>query len=259
MPPTETTAFRRVRKYAGRAIGRFRMIDDGDRILVGLSGGVDSMILMQALIDLRRRAPIDFSIVAVTVDMGFPTFDAAALERYCAGAAWPFERVEFPGYDLLREKDAGDRPCSFCSRLRRGQLHAAADRLGCNKLALGQQLDDLCVSLLISLFRGNGIKTMGANVAADSGTKRLIRPLCLVPKSLIVEAAMPFGFPSVKSCPYEAALTRDGDRAYVERLLRQIEPQFHNIREAMLHSMGEIQLAHLLDPAHMDFGPDMPG
>lgn len=256
LPPSSTKSapnpFKRVCRLASQAIGDYRMIREGDRILVGVSGGADSMVLMHVLHELQRRAPVRFEIFGATVDMRFATMDIPALRAYCEGQGWHHEVVEMDGEEVLREKGMGGKPCSLCSRLRRGLLHGLADRLGCNRIALGQHRDDLCVSLLMSLFRGGGVKTMGAHVPADGGSKRLIRPLCYAPKAVINQAAADFGVPKVKSCPYLEELERDGDRAFCERLLARLEGRFANLRQCMLASMKHVEPAHLLDPAFLD-------
>ena len=246
--PSRRTPFRRLCAEAGYAIRDYRMIEDGDRILVGLSGGEDSLVLMHVLHYLQRRAPVRFEIFSATVDMGFEGFDTPALTAYCAAQGWRHEIIRIEGASILAEKNTAKRPCALCSRLRRGKLHGAADRLGCNKIALGQQLDDLAVSLLMSLFRGNGLKTMGPHVPADAGTKRLIRPLCYVPKSLVHEAAVDFGFPVVKSCPYLHVLDETGDRAFILRLLGDLDGHFPNLRQSILASLKRVEPDHLLDP-----------
>jgi tRNA 2-thiocytidine biosynthesis protein TtcA len=239
--------FAKVCRRVAHAIDDFDMISDGDRIIVGLSGGEDSMLLMHILTHLQRRSPVRFDLLAVTVDMSFATFDVNALTQYCEHLNWPLEIARLDGESILKDKDAETRPCALCSRLRRGQLHAVADRTGFNKIALGHQLDDICVSFLLSLFRGQGLKTMGPHVAADAGTKRLIRPLCYVEKSLVHTAAARFDFPAIKSCPYIEQLEADGDRAAIERLLGDLEPRFHNIRRTMLRSLRDLRPDHLLD------------
>jgi tRNA 2-thiocytidine biosynthesis protein TtcA len=245
--PSRRTPFQRVCAQVGHAVRDYRMIVDGDRLLVGLSGGEDSLILMHVLHYLQRRAPVRFEILAATVDMGFAGFDGPALSAYCATQGWQHELIRLDGVRLLEEKNTAKRPCALCSRLRRGKLHGAADRLACTKIVLGQQLDDLAVSLLMSLFRGNGIKTMGPHVAADAGSKRLIRPLCYVPKSLIHEAALSFGFPPIKSCPYGPLLEESGDRALLYRLLGDLEARFPSLRQNLLASLKHVEPEHLLD------------
>lgn len=243
--------FRKICSEAAKAAANYSMLAEGDHVLVGISGGEDSLTLMHVMDNLRRRAPFSFSLSAVTVDMDFANFDIDSLERYCREQNWEWQCVSLPGQQLLKEKNAEERPCALCSRLRRGQLHALADKLGCNKIALGQQLDDLCVSLLMSLFRGGGLKTMGANVPADASTKRLIRPLCTIPKATIHDFAMVMEYPQIRSCPYEEKLKENGDRAFLEQLLKNLEPQFKDIKGAMLNSMSDIRLAHLLDKRYL--------
>lgn len=255
-PFSKLDLFRRLCRDTTHAIVRFRMIRPGDRILVGLSGGEDSLTLMHILTQLQRRSPIPFELVPATVDLGFNTFRADVLQDYCARFGWHLQIARLDGAALLREKDAEERPCALCSRLRRGQLHALADRLDCNSLALGQQLDDLCVSLLIALFRGGGLKTMGPNVPADAASKRLIRPLCLIPKSRIHEFALIADYPRIKSCPYERQLQESGDRAFIGQLLKDLEARFPDIKSAMLHGMGDVRLAHLLDLRYLHLDDD---
>ena len=233
---------------SAKCAARYNMFSDGDRVLVGVSGGEDSLTLMHVLSNLQKRAPFHFELFAVTVNMDFAGFDLEALGEYCRRFDWNWRAVTIPGSRLLKEKGAEERPCAMCSRLRRGQLHALADELNCNKIALGQHLDDLCVSLLMALFRGSGLKTMGPNVPADSASKRLVRPFATLKKSQIHEFAQLMEYPKIRSCPYEDMLNESGDRAYLENLLEQLETEkFSNVRDAMLRSMGDIRLAHLLD------------
>jgi len=255
MRPRRHDAFAKICQLAGRAIGRYRMIADGDRILVGISGGKDSLMLMHVLTRLQRRAPIGFELFPACVDMGFDAFGREPLQAYFAARGWPLEMISFPGRQLLAEKMPGERPCSLCSRLRRGQLHAAADRLNCKVMALGQHLDDLCASFLVSLFRGNGLKTMGPHVAADSGRKRLIRPFCEVPVHLIREGAAELALPAIGGCDYLPEITANGDRAKAERLLDELEAHFPGVRHAMQQSMSVIREQHLLDPRFLALPP----
>lgn len=243
--------FAKICREVSRAVNDYAMLGAGDRVLVGLSGGEDSLTLMHVLTCLQRRAPFRFSLKAVTVDMDFASFDLAGLGAYCHSQGWDWESVTIPGQALLVAKNAEERPCSLCSRLRRGQLHALADRHDCNKIALGQQLDDLCVSFLMALFRGGGLKTMGPNVAADSASKRLIRPLCTVSKARVHDFALRMGYPAVRSCPYQEDLRQHGDRFFLEQLLNQLEQRFPDIRSTMLHGLQDVRLAHLLDRRYL--------
>ena len=250
--PKQPNAFAKVCHLAGQAVKRHDMIAAGDRVVVGVSGGKDSMVLMHALDRLRRRSPVPFELIPVTVDMGFDSFNPEPLLAHCRRRGWELRVDRIPGVRLLREKDALDRPCSLCSRLRRGRLHAVADAEGAGTIALGQHLDDLCVSLLLSLFRGAGLKTMGAHVAADQGSKRLIRPLCHVPERLIIRAADALALPRVAHCDFADRLEEDGDRAHLMRLLEQLDKRFSGVRHAMLHSMQDVRVAHLLDLRYLE-------
>lgn len=149
-----------LRKLAGEAIGRFGLIGDGDRILVGLSGGKDSFILLHLLHHFRTVAPIRFQIIAGTFDPGYPEFDAESIAAYCRERDWEHHCVKLPMEQLLAERHLETAPCGLCSRLRRGKLYGLAGKLGCGKLALGQHLDDLVASFFMSVCRGQGIRTM---------------------------------------------------------------------------------------------------
>lgn len=261
--PEKSAAFRQLCKEASATSKQYSMLASGDRVLVGISGGEDSLTLMHVMGHMQRRAPFPFELFPVFVDMQFPGVDRSGLLEYCAAQGWNLKVIALDGAKLIAEKHAGDKPCPLCSRLRRGKIHAAADELKCNKIALGHHMDDLCVSFLMSLFRGGGLKTMGPNVGADmanassDGGKRLIRPFAMSEKSLIHDAAVPFGYPTMHSCPFEAQLDEHGDRAYLERLLKTLNLQFPYVRSAMRHSMGDIRLGHLLDRRYLQ-SPDDP-
>ncbi len=243
-------------REASRTASDYDMLHKGDRVLVGLSGGEDSFMLMHVLDFLRRRAPFPFELVAANVDLAFRNFDVARLEEYCRSQGWALHIARIDGYAVIAAKEMEEQPCPLCSRLRRGQLYRLADELDCNVIALGHHMDDACVSFLISLMHGGGLKTMAPNVPADGGRKRVIRPLVRVQKHVIHAAAEAFAFPIQKSCPYEDMLNEFGDRAFFERLLRQLSSRIPDIRANMLHSLGDIHERHLLDRR---FFPTAPG
>ena len=255
--PRRTAPFRKLLQQVARDSADFGLFAEGDRILVGVSGGEDSLMLVHLLAALQKRLPFRIEVIPATIDLGFPGFRSDLLQRYCTDHGWNLHYLKVNGIqELLKETEAGDAPCALCSRLRRGKLHGLLEELHCNKLALGQHLDDLCASFLIALFRGGGLKTMGPNVAADGGKARLIRPLWGCRKPEIHAVAQLFGFPKIRSCPYERAL-RDGDRHFVGELLKHLQERFPDIHEAMGHSMGDLRLAHLLDRRFLgDHDPD---
>lgn len=238
--------FKELLSLCGRAVCEYGMIEDRDRILVGMSGGKDSLMMMHALEELRRRAPVEFTLVPVCFDPQFQGFNLEQLRDYCSGQGWELNVVSMDMPSLLREKNFQRHPCVLCSRLRRGHLHGEAQRRACNKIALGHHLDDLCVSLLMSLFRGQGITTMGPKVPADGGRLTLIRPLCLAAESLVVEAAIPFDLPRCGDCEYKEYL-RGGDRAYFKGMLEDLEQRIPGVRQQMLASMRNVQAPFLMD------------
>ncbi len=240
-------SFAQLCRLVGKAVADFEMIEEGDRLLVGLSGGIDPRTRTHVLARLQKRAPIKFSLSAVTIDEGFGGIDHAPLTAYAAEQGWKLEIIETPIAKLIVEKATEHKPCGLCSRLRRGFIHGHADKTGANKLVLGHHRDDLCVSLLMGLFRGTGLKTMSPNTSADHGTKRIIRPLCYAPKDLIETCARAYEFPTLGNCDYSGQLDEHGDRAYLERLLKKLEHDFPNIGKNMLHSMQDIRPGYLLD------------
>ncbi len=236
----------------GKAVADYALIQDGDRLLVGISGGVDSMMLMHVLDRLRKRAPVRFELFAVTIDEGFGGMDHAPLAAYAGEQQWNLKIIRTPIARLIVEKAAENKPCGLCSRLRRGFIHGYADEIDAGKLVLGHHRDDLCVSLLMGLFRGTGLKTMGPNVPGDGGTKRVIRPLCYAPKKLIESCAQAYAFPDTGRCDYAEQLDLCGDRARVERLLKHLEADFPGLGKSMLHSMQDIRPDYLLDRRYLD-------
>ncbi|MBO4620200.1 MAG: hypothetical protein J5654_08835 [Victivallales bacterium] len=245
--PRRTTVFRKLLQQVARDSADFGLFAENDRILVGVSGGEDSLMLMHLLTVLQGRLPFPIEIIPATIDLGFPGFRGELLQAYCAKQGWSLKYIKVDGIQELLEKNSPtEAPCALCSRLRRGKLHGLLEELNCNKLALGQHLDDLCASFLIALFRGGGLKTMGPNVAADGGKARLIRPLWGCRKPEIHQVAQLFSFPKIRSCPHEKAL-RNGDRHFIGELLAHLQERFPDIYSAMRHSMGDLRLAHLLD------------
>ena len=160
----------RIAKKVGTAIGDFNMIEDGDRIMVGLSGGKDSWALIQILDQLRRRAPIDFSLVAVNVDSGYKDFEHDVIAQTCAERGWECRIVHTSIGEVMDDVlDAQATPCSLCARLRRGVLYRIASEVGATKIALGHHLDDFVEPLLLNLFFVGSLKAMPARLVSDDG------------------------------------------------------------------------------------------
>ena len=187
-------SFKKLCRIAGETVVKYRLIEPDDRILVGVSGGKDSYVLMHLLAHLQSAAPVHFDFEAVTFDPGFSEFAAGKTAEYCRKMNWLHHTVSMDIASIIEEKSFDRSPCVLCSRLRRGRLYGLAKDLKCNKLALGQHLDDIISSMLISLCRGQGITTMAPRVVPDDPENPvIIRPLALVPEALVAGCAKDFG------------------------------------------------------------------
>src|SRR5213595_4304625 len=171
----------RIAKKTTRAITDFNLIEDGDRVMVGLSGGKDSWALLQILDELRQRAPIDFSLVAVNVDSGYKDYKHDVIAKTCEARGWEY-RIEHTSIGEVIEDilDADETPCSLCARLRRGVLYRIAKEIGATKIALGHHMDDFIETLLLNLFFAGALKAMPAKLVSDDGEHVVVRPLVFV-------------------------------------------------------------------------------
>ncbi len=174
----------RIAKKTTRAITDFNLIEDGDRVMVGLSGGKDSWALLQILDELRQRAPIDFSLVAVNVDSGYKDYKHDVIAKTCEARGWEY-RIEHTSIGDVMDDilEANATPCSLCARLRRGVLYRIATEVGATKIALGHHLDDFIETLLLNLFFAGALKAMPARLVSDTGEHTVIRPLVYVEES----------------------------------------------------------------------------
>ena len=233
-------------RFAGQAAVDYRMIADGDRILVGASGGKDSFMLLHVLDHLRQVAPVDFSFVAATFDPGYPEFSTDAIAGYCRDRGWEHRTVKLDIAGILREKDWERSPCVLCSRLRRGKLYGLCRELDCNKLALGHHFDDLATSFLMSLCRGQGLSTMAPVVPPQSpGNPTVIRPLALAPESLIARCADAMNIPRYGLCRYREQLST-GDRRYFRELVDELAERIPDLRANLRRSLARVEKDHLL-------------
>lgn len=206
----------------GRAISEFEMIKAGDRVLLGLSGGKDSLTLLHALRHLQRHAPIDFSIAALTIDPEIEGFDPSVLKEYLAGLDVPYFYESHNMTKQAEEQMKNDSFCSFCSRMKRGMMYSTARREGYNVLALGQHLDDLAESFLMSAFRGGQLRTMKANYTNQEGDIRIIRPMIYVRERQTADFATKVTLPVIPdSCP--ACFAMPTEREHMKELLAREE------------------------------------
>jgi tRNA 2-thiocytidine biosynthesis protein TtcA len=237
----------RLAKKTTKAIIDYQMIEDGDRVMVGLSGGKDSWALLQVLDVLRQRAPIQFSLVAVNVDSGYKEYKHEVIARTCEARGWEY-RIEHTGIGELIEDilDADQTPCSLCARLRRGVLYRIATEVGATKIALGHHADDFIETLLLNLFFAGALKAMPAKLVSDNGAHVVIRPLVYVGEDEARAYAKESGLEIIGCCcPACGNLGLQRQRA--KRLLMDLESEHPGIKQSMLKALANVAPRHLLD------------
>ena len=230
-----------------RAIVDFDMIEDGDRVMVGLSGGKDSWALMQLLDALRRRAPVRFTLIAVNVDSGYRDYEHDTIARTCTERGWEY-RIEHTSIgEIIEDKlDARSTPCSLCARLRRGVLYRVAADIGATKIALGHHADDFIETLLLNLFFAGALKAMPARLVSDDRRHVVIRPLVYVSEDEARDYTEMAGLPVIGCCcPACGDLSLQRQR--VKRLLLDLEREHPGIKGSMLKALGNVAGRHLLD------------
>ena len=236
----------RVAKKVTRAIKDHDLIEDGDRIMVGLSGGKDSWALIQILDVLQKRAPIDFSIVAVNIDSGYEGYEHHKLTETCAARGWELH-VEHTSIGETIEDilDTSETPCSLCARLRRGALYRLADTVGATKIALGHHADDFIETLLLNVFFQGSIKAMPARLVSDNGRHVVIRPLAYVLESEARAYAKEANLPIIGCCcPACGDLSLQRQR--MKRLIAQLEVEHPDVKSSILKALGNVNTRHLL-------------
>jgi tRNA 2-thiocytidine biosynthesis protein TtcA len=237
----------RLAKRATKAIVDFNLIEEGDRVMVGLSGGKDSWALMQTLDVLRQRAPITFSIVAVNVNSGYADFRHDLVTTACADRGWEC-RVEHTTIGAVMDDilDDGDTPCSLCARLRRGVLYRIAAELGATKIALGHHLDDFIETALLNLFFQGSLKAMPARLVSDNRKHIVIRPLVFVTEAEARAYTQECGLPVIGCCcPACGDLSLKRQR--IKRLIAELELEHPDIKNSMITALGHVVPSHLLD------------
>ena len=237
---------KRLHRQVGEAIGDFNMIEEGDRVMVCLSGGKDSYAMLDILINMQQRAPITFDLIAVNLDQKQPGFPEHVLPEYLKGRGVPFHIEEQDTYSIVKRLiPEGKTTCSLCSRLRRGNLYRVADELGATKIALGHHRDDIIVTLFLNMFFGSRMKGMPAKLVSDTGRHVVIRPLAYVAEPDLVRWAEHRQFPIIPCnlCGSQENLQRE----QIKAMINDWEKRFPGRVENMFTAMSNVVPSHMMD------------
>jgi tRNA 2-thiocytidine biosynthesis protein TtcA len=243
---------KRLCRLTGQAIADFNMIEDGDRVMVCLSGGKDSYGLLDVLLKLRERAPIRFDLIAVNLDQKQPGFPAHVLPEYLTARDVPFHIETQDTYSIVtRVIEPGKTMCSLCSRLRRGILYRVASELGATKIALGHHRDDILGTFFLNLFFGGKLKAMPPKLASDDGKHIVVRPLAYVYEADLARYAQIQGFPIIPCnlCGSQENL----QRKQVKKMMDAWERETPGRIEQIARALGDIRPSQLSDPKLFDF------
>ncbi len=243
---------KRLRRQVGQAIEDFNMIEEGDRIMVCLSGGKDSHTLLDILLSLQRSAPVTFELIAVNLDQKQPGFPAHVLPDYLAERGVPFHVIEQDTYSVVKQiVPEGKTMCSLCSRLRRGSLYTFAAEQGMTKIALGHHRDDMIETLFLNMFHGSKLKSMPPKLRTDDGRHIVIRPLAYCSERDIEAYAAAREFPII---PCSLCGSQDNlQRQMIKKILQAWEKQSPGRLENIFRSMQNVVPSHLADGELFDF------
>ncbi len=243
---------KRLRRNTGQAIADFNMIEDGDKVMVCLSGGKDSYAMLDILLSLKAHAPIHFDIVAVNLDQKQPGFPEHVLPEYLDSLGVDYQIVEEDTYSIVMDKvPEGKTTCSLCSRLRRGILYTTATKLGATKIALGHHRDDILETLLLNMFYGGKLKSMPPKLVSDDGKHVVIRPLAYCKEKDIERYAIAKEFPIIPCnlCGSQENLQRQ----MIKEMLQTWDKRFPGRIESMFRSVRNVVPSHLMDHQLFDF------
>ena len=241
-----------LRHLTGQAIADYNMIEDGDRIMVCLSGGKDSFTMLDILLELRAAAPIKFDIIAINLDQKQPDFPEHILPEYLEKLGVEYKIVEEDTYSIVQDKiPEGKTTCSLCSRLRRGILYRTAKELGATKIALGHHRDDMLATMMLNMFFGGKLKSMPAKLVSDNGEHVVIRPLAYCKEKDIEQYAILKNYPIIPCnlCGSQPNLQRQ----VTKNMLNDWDQKFPGRLESMFTAMQNVVPSHLADTKVFDF------
>lgn len=243
---------KRIRHNTGKAIADFNMIEEGDKVMVCLSGGKDSYTMLDVLLHMQKVAPITFSIIAVNLDQKQPGFPEHVLPEYLTKLGVEFEVVEEDTYSIVIDKvPEGKTTCALCSRLRRGILYKTATRLNATKIALGHHRDDMLETLFLNMFNGGQLKSMPPKLVSDDGKQMVIRPLAYCAEKDIVDYSQHLAFPIIPCnlCGSQENL----QRKVIKGMLQDWHQRFPGRIESMSKALQNVVPSHLADSSQFDF------
>jgi tRNA 2-thiocytidine biosynthesis protein TtcA len=243
---------KRLRREVGQAIEAFNLIEEGDRVMVCLSGGKDSFTMLDILMSLQKSAPVQFDLVAVNMDQKQPGFPEHILPAYLDQLDIEYHIIEKDTYSVVKSViPEGKTTCGLCSRLRRGTLYGFADEIGCNKIALGHHRDDMIETMFLNMFHGGKLKAMPPKLVSDDGKNMVIRPLAYSREKDIAEFAQLKGYPIIPCnlCGSQENL----QRASIKEMLQDWDRRFPGRIETMFKAMCNVVPSHLADEKLFDF------
>jgi tRNA 2-thiocytidine biosynthesis protein TtcA len=241
-----------LRGLVGKAIEDYKMISEGDRVMVCLSGGKDSYTLLDILMSLQRSAPVHFELLAVNLDQKQPGFPEHVLPEYLEALGVPYQIIAQDTYSVVKRViPEGRTMCGLCSRLRRGALYRFAAENGITKIALGHHRDDIVETLFLNMFFGGRLKAMAPKLASEDGRHIVIRPLAYVPEREIARYARGREFPII---PCNLCGSQENmQRVAVKQMLAAWEQQFPGRTESIFSAIRNVEVGHLADSRHFDF------